>query len=372
MYTTKDKQFITFHLDDGKTVKYDLSTGQTIGKKGKFVKSLNSQLKGYDIVDIIESFENPSYRRFFKTVYNQVNNGTINNMGTLLKHAAEYKNAEQYFTAGINVSLRIYIPISQIPKGLIKICQSTGITLDQCLIDAYQTFSNEMTWAYAQSFNFLNGEHLKKIFTYNAFSYDYENHRYIDDYYLKLLQKMGYDYKALIKYIDNLAAFEAQENISECIREIYDYANMMQKLSHKFEKYPHNFLTTHAIASRNYNRLKEKFDEDAFHKHYIPEYNCTFDNYVFIYPQTTQDIKDEAVQQQNCVASYIQKVIDGSCHIIFLRHKLNPENSLVTIEVKNNKIVQAKGAYNRPVTSHEQEAIDKFNKKFENKGVAVA
>ena len=80
MYTTKDKQFITFHLDDGKTVKYDLSTGQTIGKKGKLVKSLNSQLKGYDIVDIIESFENPSYRRFFKTVYNQVNNGTINNM----------------------------------------------------------------------------------------------------------------------------------------------------------------------------------------------------------------------------------------------------------------------------------------------------
>ena len=54
MHTTKDKQLITFHLDDGKTVQYNLSTGQTIGKRGKPVQSLNSQLKGYSIKEIVE------------------------------------------------------------------------------------------------------------------------------------------------------------------------------------------------------------------------------------------------------------------------------------------------------------------------------
>ena len=41
----KEKQYIMFDLDDGKSVKYDLSTGECIGKLGKPVKGLQSQLK---------------------------------------------------------------------------------------------------------------------------------------------------------------------------------------------------------------------------------------------------------------------------------------------------------------------------------------
>lgn len=53
------------------------------------------------------------------------------------------------------------------------------------------------------------------------------------------------------------------------------------------------------------------------------------------YPNSTQDIKDESVSQNNCVASYIDKVIDGECHILFLRKKDNPSQSLITIEIRN-------------------------------------
>lgn len=362
MHTTKDKQLITFHLDDGKTVQYNLSTGQTIGKRGKPVQSLNSQLKGYSIREIIESFENEAYRKFFSAILSHTNN-YMTNMGTLLKYAKEYTRAEQYFTAGISVKLDFYTPISEIPKGLIKLCRNYNVTLTSNLLRSYLAMPNEMNWAFAQEYYFLTPAHLAALFNASTYIRD-KNGNYGYRYYINLLKDFGYDHKALIRYIDNLAAFEAQERIFNLITEIYDYANMMQKLSNKFEKYPRNFLTTHAIAVRNYNRLQERFEEEDFHKHYVPEYNCTFDEYCFIYPETTQQIKDEAVQQHNCVASYIKRVIEGTCHILFLRNKFTPDTSLVTIEVRDGRIVQAKGIYNRDVYASEQKAIDKFNKKF--------
>lgn len=147
---------------------------------------------------------------------------------------------------------------------------------------------------------------------------------------------------------------------------------MMSQLSIKYNKYPRNFLTTHKIACRNYNRMKKEFSEELFQKRINKKYECSFGDYIFIYPKSTQDIKDEACMQNNCVASYIDRVIDGECHILFLRKKNKPNESLVTIEVVNNHIVQAKRKFNEPVTDKEQGVINAFNKKFANKEDKVA
>ena len=90
------------------------------------------------------------------------------------------------------------------------------------------------------------------------------------------------------------------------------------------------------------------------------------------YPNSTQDIKDESVSQNNCVASYIDKVIDGECYLLFLRKKDNPSQSWITIEVRNGKIVQAKRRFNFPVSNEEREVIDEFNKKFAKKENKIA
>jgi hypothetical protein len=170
-----------------------------------------------------------------------------------------------------------------------------------------------------------------------------------------------------ILYIDHLKTYEAIEDMQFLLKEIYDYANMMSKISHKFDKYPRHFLTTHRIACRNYNRLKEKFDEEAFKKRIDKSMEKSFGEYVFIYPDSTQDIKDEASRMSNCVASYIKDVIDGRCHILFLRLKDKIDKSVVTIEVKNGKIVQAKQRFNDPVSAEQQEVIDKYNLWYKRK-----
>lgn len=366
MNIVKDKQFFIFNLDDGKTVKYDLSTGQVIGKKGQPVNSINTQLRGYDIQDILDSFDDPGYRSYFKAIYNSILY-KITNMGTLLNHARECRTAEQYFIIGINVPISWKTPISDVPKGLLNICQKHKFTLTAGLLKVYEELPNEMNWAFNQEFYFLTPEDLKDIFTETKVVQQRGLYEWYHKPYIKLFQEENYDYKALLRYIDNLAAFEGLENVTSTLIELYDYVNMMKKLSPRFDKYPRYFLTTHKIATRNYNRLKQQFDEEDFKKQYTEKYNFIYKNYVFIHPKTIQDIKDEAVSQSNCVASYIQSVLDGKCHIIFMRYKDTPDTSLVTIEIRNDQIVQAKGAYNRELTAPEKEAVDYFNNKFDTR-----
>lgn len=191
-------------------------------------------------------------------------------------------------------------------------------------------------------------------------------------FFNKLVNDFGYNAKDLWLYLDRIKTFEAVEDMGFLIRELYDYADMMNQLSPKFDKYPRHFLTTHRIACRNYDRMKKEFSEELFKKRINKQYECSFGDYIFIYPDSTQDIKDEAASQNNCVASYIDKVIDGKCHILFLRKKSKPDESLVTIEVRNNHIVQARRRFNDDVTAEDQKAIDAFNKKFANKKDKVA
>ena len=131
----------------------------------------------------------------------------------------------------------------------------------------------------------------------------------------------------------------------------------------KENKYPRHFLTTHAIACRNYNRLKQQFQEESFQTRIDLTLEDKIGDYIFIYPRTTQDVKDEAVQQNNCVASYISSVIDGQCHILFMRDSSEPDKSLVTLEVVDNVIVQAKQRFNYDVTPKQRAAIETWNKK---------
>ena len=70
-------------------------------------------------------------------------------------------------------------------------------------------------------------------------------------FFNKLVNEFGYNAKDLWLYLDRIKTFEAIEDMGFLIRELYDYADMMNQLSPKYDKYPRHFLTTHRIACRN-------------------------------------------------------------------------------------------------------------------------
>lgn len=295
----KDKQFLVFDFEDGKNVKYDFATKMAIGKKGKPVADLRSQLSGLTINELIDCCEDVQYGKFLKFVkaHGSYNSRNIRNIGTILNKVPTFARFEQIFSAGIEdiVDSRFSYSINDIPKALIKVCKTHKIILSNLFLEFYRHNPDGYLLAYNLEYISLTDKDIKDILSSYNSEWDRETRSY--DYFSRfnvLIDEYGYTAKALMNYIDYCKTYEAID-------------------------------------------------------------------YVFIYPKTTQDIKDEAVSQNNCVASYIRKVINGECHILFLRKKDDPTKSLVTIEVQDNKIVQARQRFNDPVTSEQQLIIDKWN-----------
>ena len=360
----KEKQFLIFDLSDGKQVKYDFAKKKAIGKSGKYVQSLNSQLSGCTIYDIERLCDDEKYVRFLKFIRNQggYSGYNIYAIGTILSRISRFSRFEQFFSAGIQqIESRFGHTIDEVPNGLIKTCRDNNIRLTNNHYKFYLENPNAYNLAFSKEYITLTSEDLGKILGYSKSSYARDNTWTETSGVNHLINTYGYTANALFDYIDYLKTFEAIDNMNDIMCELDDYARMMFTISPKFDKYPRDFLTTHHIAIRNYNRLRKQFNENLFAKRIDLSLEDKIGDYVFIYPKKIQDIKDEAVAQCNCVASYIDNVIDGECHIIFMRSKLEPESSLVTLEVVNNKIVQAKRRFNYPTTNKDDEAIEKWN-----------
>lgn len=274
---------------------------------------------------------------------------------------------EQYFSAGIKEisDSKLTKNIKECPKGLIKVLRKIPLVLDDNLIDCYNEYQNEFTYVLnADVLSMSKKEFLEDFFIKN-YKYTKDNYfyreRYIKTYHLI---NNGYKFSSLFHYYDKIYTCEAI-SINDITNNLYDYKNMMSAISSKFEKYPRNLLTTHNIAIRNYNRLKKEYPEDLFKNRINKKYNYEKDEYIFIYPNSVQDIKDEAVMQNNCVASYIDKVIGGKTNIVFMRLKSNKDKSLVTLEFDGCKCIQAYRAYNQPLTERDSEVLKLYEKRLE-------
>lgn len=364
----KDKQYLVFEFEDGKTVKYDFAENRTIGKSGKYVKDLRSQLSSVSINDIIGLCADQNYAKFLHWVQRQGSywGYEICNIGTILDNVRRWQKFEQFFSAGIyNIDPNFRHVINELPNGLKSICKKYNIRLDDKLYSFYQANPNGYYLAFTKEYISLQPDDIKKtVCSYTSRAVEGNNHLWVNvSHFNILISEYGYTASALMDYLDHLYTFEALNNMANTIVELFDYARMMKKISNKFDKYPRHFLTTHQIAVRNYERLMKKFKEEDFQQQIDLSLEDEIGDYTFIYPKTTQEIKDEAVAQNNCVASYIESVLKGNCHIMFMRHKNDPTNSLVTLEIRRNQIVQAKRRFNYPTTKKDNIAIEKWNER---------
>ena len=80
---------------------------------------------------------------------------------------------------------------------------------------------------------------------------------------------------------------------------------------------------------------------------------------------TMQSVVQEGASLNHCVASYVDGMVNEEYAILFLRKKEDLEKSLVTLQVRDGRVVQARGQSNRAPTKEEQEAIDGFHASLE-------
>lgn len=140
-----------------------------------------------------------------------------------------------------------------------------------------------------------------------------------------------------------------------------DYVRMCKEMNAEFEKYPKSLKKEHDIATMNYNATRNQRDNENFAKVVEEEEYKNLEmndkKFSIVAPKNSEDIVNEGKMLSHCVASYVSEVRNKKCKILFLRSTDNIEKSLVTIEVRNNSIKQARRYENKKPTIEEMDFI---------------
>ena len=173
-----------------------------------------------------------------------------------------------------------------------------------------------------------------------------------------------YSFGKFMDYVCEESCNQGFQSLESFLSVLKDYLSMCETMGVKPSLYTCYLKQTHDILTRNYKINPTEAQKVSFAKHYedYKDYTTKDKKYVVTHPATVDDVKQEGYNLNHCVASYILKCCQGLSRILFLRDAKMKTQSLVTIEIVNKSIVQARGASNRPITTEEFKALCEFAK----------
>lgn len=167
--------------------------------------------------------------------------------------------------------------------------------------------------------------------------------------------------RRLIEYIFYDAYSQGIARIDESFWKTYeDYLAMQIKIFGKVRvKYPKNLRTEHDIIALKVNvaEIVAKCEDFGARSAEIADLAYNGKIYSIIVPNTPQQIADEGINLSHCVGSYIDRIINGDCHILFLRKTRTPDQSLVTLQLCKGRINQAEGNHRRHISEEERKFL---------------
>lgn len=237
-----------------------------------------------------------------------------------------------------------------------------------------QEFDSHVEFIYSlgMKYGFLDFRDITTVFSTSNFIGSSNYWYYRSRQFRALVEVYNYDIRALLEYLVFKTkveqGFDSARGASEYL---YDYVRMSDEMSADYERYPSSLKLVHDIASRNYKVNISEIEKNKWtklaNKH--SEYNWTKSNadYVIIYPQEPKDLIKEGNSLSHCVASYVRNVLNETTNIVFLREKETPDESLYTIEIARDSIVQARGRFNERISGKAAEFLKEFAKEFDLK-----
>lgn len=174
-----------------------------------------------------------------------------------------------------------------------------------------------------------------------------------------------YTFGKFMDYVCEEAVNQGFKTLNSFMGELRDYLDMCVSMDIKPTLYSSYLKQTHDITSRNYEVKLTEEQAEMFENAYkdFKSFVTEDKTYSIVRPKNADDVKHEGSALNHCVASYISKVLKRNCLIVFLRKTKATDKPLVTIELENEAIVQARGASNRSITKDEYKAICEYAKK---------
>ncbi len=108
--------------------------------------------------------------------------------------------------------------------------------------------------------------------------------------------------------------------------------------------FPKNLKAEHDKLENQYEINSQKIlNEQIIKRSKNLDKNTYKNNKYIIFPATSvKDLINESKQQNNCVRTYTENYAEGKCDIYFMRDVKKADKSLVTVEVRRNKVVQSR------------------------------
>lgn len=187
---------------------------------------------------------------------------------------------------------------------------------------------------------------------------------------IKFLEKYRYVIKDIEKYttIDNFIKYFRKKNLKDA--HLYrDYLEFAEKLGldlkNKKYLFPNRLKTMHDKYEKQIEQIKEQETMKNIEKraNELAKYIFKNKDFVIFPANSINAMIDESRQQNNCVRTYTEKYSKGECDIYFMRRVDRPSISLVTVEVKNNKIVQKRTKNNAITNKKQNEFLNMWQKK---------
>ena len=164
---------------------------------------------------------------------------------------------------------------------------------------------------------------------------------YIRDY--ELAKKI----KRVLKYICTCNKHtEKKINYSD----YRDYIKMSQAIGSSVEKYPKNFWKVHDEAAKGFridrNASYDKLIKERNTEEEVKRLKYSSKKFLIRAVEDLDELFNESKELHHCVRRYAKDVAFGDTNIFFVRKAEDVENPFVTLELKNNSVIQCRAKYN--------------------------
>jgi len=181
------------------------------------------------------------------------------------------------------------------------------------------------------------------------------------DIFYELEKDYNHKVKDTIRYIYNYIIPYEGIDLDESLRLLRDYARMHKQMNVKeYKKYPKYLKSNHDIIQTEFNNYKKEHDVEIFKNMMDENLELMKKEFCVVVPKLPDDLKEEGKCLSHCVGCYIDRIIQGETKILFLRKQ--KEVPMVTLELRDEVIIQAKGYANRNITKDERNMIEKYAK----------
>ena len=188
----------------------------------------------------------------------------------------------------------------------------------------------------------------------------------------------------LMRYIESQRELYQKENVAysprfsgklgKALSDYRDYLEMGKNMEYDFSEsfvlFPRNLKSSHDHASTLFDAKKAELFDKAIRGTYTvlaEQYLFSEGGFTIMPPRASKEIVDEGHTLRHCVHSYVERVANGECIILFIRRIGSIHEPFYTLELRNGIVKQIHGTGHSEPTAE----VNKFLESWKRKKLAA-